>query len=65
MKYLIRLAFGVPLIIFIILKLTGVIAWNWFWVLSPAWIYLQLFLLALLVLIAITYYFGLTLRNKL
>jgi hypothetical protein len=23
---------------FIVLKLTGVIAWSWWWVLSPVWI---------------------------
>lgn len=26
------------LVAFIVLKLTGVIAWSWWWVLSPAWI---------------------------
>ncbi|AXH49731.1 hypothetical protein KNU02_gp05 [Gordonia phage Pleakley] len=26
------------LITFIVLKLTGVIAWSWVWVLSPLWI---------------------------
>jgi hypothetical protein len=26
------------LITFIVLKLTGVIAWSWWWVLSPIWI---------------------------
>jgi len=25
-------------IVFIILKLTGVIAWSWWWVFSPLWI---------------------------
>lgn len=25
-------------LIFIVLKLTGVIAWSWVWVLSPLWI---------------------------
>lgn len=29
---------GVLLIIFIVLKLVGVIAWSWLWVLSPLWI---------------------------
>lgn len=32
---------GLPsllLILFITLKLTGVIAWSWVWVLSPLWI---------------------------
>lgn len=26
------------LVLFIALKLTGVIAWSWWWVLSPLWI---------------------------
>ena len=30
--------FGVLTILFIALKLTGVIAWSWWWVLSPIWI---------------------------
>lgn len=34
--------FEVLLIIFIVLKLCGVIAWSWWWVLSPLWIGLVL-----------------------
>lgn len=33
---------GLLTIVFIILKLTGVIAWSWWWVLSPIWISLIL-----------------------
>lgn len=29
---------GLLTILFIALKLTGVIAWSWWWVLSPLWI---------------------------
>lgn len=29
---------SIPLIIFVVLKLTGQITWNWLWVLSPLWI---------------------------
>ncbi|AUM58457.1 hypothetical protein KNT81_gp099 [Proteus phage phiP4-3] len=29
---------GVLGIVFIVLKLVGVIAWSWLWVLSPLWI---------------------------
>ena len=29
---------GVLAIVFIVLKLTGVIAWSWVWVLCPLWI---------------------------
>lgn len=30
--------FGLLTIVFIVLKLTGVIAWSWWWVLAPIWI---------------------------
>lgn len=30
--------FGFLTILFIALKLTGYIDWNWIWVLSPAWL---------------------------
>lgn len=26
------------LVLFVALKLTGVITWGWFWVLSPVWV---------------------------
>jgi hypothetical protein len=29
--------FGILALVFIVLKLTGAIAWSWFWVLSPIW----------------------------
>lgn len=29
---------SVLLIIFIVLKLTGLITWSWIWVLSPIWL---------------------------
>jgi hypothetical protein len=29
---------GLLAVLFIALKLTGVIAWSWWWVLSPLWI---------------------------
>lgn len=41
--------FGIVQIVFIILKLCGLINWNWFWVLSPMIIYIILFLLVLLI----------------
>lgn len=39
---------GLLLILFITLKLTGVIAWSWWWVLSPLWITLLFTLVILL-----------------
>lgn len=41
-------------IVFIILKLCGVIAWSWWWVLSPLWI--TAVIDALLVMIALMAY---------
>jgi hypothetical protein len=35
---------GILLIVFIVLKLCGVIAWSWWWVLSPLWIPIALWL---------------------
>ncbi len=44
---------GLLTIVFIVLKLMGVITWSWWWVLSPIWISLiisvvLLFILAIL-----------------
>jgi len=33
------------LVIFITLKLMGVISWSWWWVLSPLWIVISLWLI--------------------
>ena len=34
-----RISFvGVLAIVFIVLKLMGIISWSWLWVLSPIWI---------------------------
>jgi len=41
---------GVLLVLFIALKLTGVIAWSWWWVLSPLWIPVALVLAFFLVI---------------
>lgn len=45
--------FGLLAIVFITLKLTGYIAWSWWWVLAPLWaplaIVLTIGLIALLV----------------
>lgn len=43
---------GTLFIVFLVLKLTGVIQWSWWWVFSPIWIPLALLLgLALAVLV--------------
>jgi Flp pilus assembly protein TadB len=41
---------GVVTIVFIILKLLGVIAWSWVWVLSPFWISIGIKLLIYIIL---------------
>ena len=42
-------------LLFITLKLTGVITWSWWWVLSPFWIPIAIFLVAFLVLIIVAF----------
>jgi membrane protein YdbS with pleckstrin-like domain len=45
-------AVGLPailLVVFVVLKLTHVIEWSWWWVLSPLWIPLAFALVVLLV----------------
>lgn len=39
---------GLLTIVFIVLKLTGVIAWSWVWVLAPLWIDLILVVIAVI-----------------
>ncbi len=41
---------GVLLVVFVVLKLTGLIDWSWWWVLSPIWISLAVTVVALLCL---------------
>lgn len=38
-------------IVFVVLKLCGVINWSWFWVFSPIWISLAFSLLLILILL--------------
>lgn len=44
---------GVLTIVFIVLKLTGVIAWSWWWVLSPLWISAAVVLFIFLIFLSI------------
>lgn len=41
----------VLLIIFIVLKLVGSIAWSWWWVLSPLWIPIALWLIIIFIVL--------------
>ena len=40
---------GTVFIVFLILKLAGVIDWSWWWVTSPLWITIALFIVVLLI----------------
>lgn len=42
---------GLLQVAFIVLKLCNVINWSWWWVLSPAWIYLLLIIIAIIIVI--------------
>ena len=42
-------------IVFIVLKLTGVIAWKWVWVLAPTWIPLAIVIVCLVILGIVKY----------
>jgi membrane protein YdbS with pleckstrin-like domain len=42
---------GVITVVFVVLKLLGIIDWSWLWVLSPLWISAVLGLLFLLVVV--------------
>lgn len=44
---------GVLQIVFIVLKLCKVITWSWFWVLSPIWIPIALWLLGLIIFVIV------------
>jgi hypothetical protein len=45
---------GVLTIVFIVLKLTHVIDWSWWWVLSPIWIGTCLVIVLLLIYIVVS-----------
>lgn len=40
---------GLLAIVFIVLKLTGVVNWSWWWVLAPIWITIILAIIIILV----------------
>ena len=47
---------GLLTIVFIVLKLTGVIDWSWLWVLAPIWIPTAIAVIVLLIFLAIVIY---------
>ena len=44
---------GLLTVAFIVLKLTGFIAWSWWWVLSPLWISASIAVVALVALVVL------------
>lgn len=48
---------GLLQVAFIVLKLCGVIAWNWWWVLGPTWIPLSLVALFVMFVIGVKLYY--------
>lgn len=46
---------GLLTILFIALKLTGVIAWSWLWVLSPLWISALIGLVMVLIVLSVAF----------
>ena len=43
--------YGLLAIVFITLKLIGIINWSWFWVLSPIWIPFAIWLVIIVVIL--------------
>lgn len=44
---------GLLTVAFIVLKLTGVIAWSWWWVLAPVWITAAIVVVIIVAVIAV------------
>ena len=47
---------GLLTIVFIILKLCGVIAWSWWWVLSPLWINVIVAVICVVIYVAVYFH---------
>lgn len=56
--------FGLLTIVFITLKLIGMIDWSWLWVLSPIWIPFALVFLILLIQLTIAAFGSVNDKNK-
>lgn len=50
--------FGLLAIVFITLKLTGYIAWSWWWVLAPLWAPITVVLVIFLIVLILAAIFG-------
>ena len=51
-------------LIFIVLKILGVIEWSWVWVLSPLWVSMIVFLAIVMILAAIEFKIFKKLKKK-
>lgn len=49
---------GLLTIVFIVLKLLGVIAWSWWWVLSPIWISFALIITVIVIVLVTSFLIG-------
>jgi hypothetical protein len=49
---------GLLTIVFIVLKLCGVIAWSWWWVWSPIWITFLVFIATLVIVFGLALIFS-------
>ena len=47
---------GLLTIVFIVLKLCGVISWSWVWVLSPVWISFSLVVIIIAITLLVVYF---------
>ena len=47
---------GLLTIVFIVLKLCGVISWSWVWVLSPLWISFSLAVIIIAIVLLVTHF---------
>lgn len=50
--------FGLLTLVFIVLKLTGVISWSWVWVLAPLWISFLICIIIIIVLLLVAWKFN-------
>lgn len=44
---------GLLTLVFIVLKLCGVIKWSWLWILSPLWIPVALFIIGFIIFLIV------------
>lgn len=55
---------GILFIVFLILKLTNVIAWSWWWVTAPLWITIALNILIIISIVLFKFIIHRRKRNK-